>query len=86
MCGIAGCIGLNERAVDGLDRRLAVMSELVRHRGPDGEATWSHPHGHVGLAHRRLKIIDLATGDQPMTDGSGNWITYNGEIPTTTSS
>ena len=56
------------------------MSELVRHRGPDGEGTWTHPHGHLGFAHRRLKIIDLATGQQPMTDGSGNWITYNGEI------
>jgi asparagine synthase (glutamine-hydrolysing) len=80
VCGIAGCIDLAGRPVDGLQRRLAVMSELVRHRGPDGEGTWTHPHGHVGFAHRRLEIIDLATGQQPMTDGSGNWITFGGEI------
>jgi len=66
--------------MEGPDRRLAVMSELVRHRGPDGDGTWIHPHRHVALAHRRLEIIDLTTGQQPMTDGSGNWITYNGEI------
>jgi asparagine synthase (glutamine-hydrolysing) len=80
VCGIAGCLDLADRPVDGLSRHLAVMSELVRHRGPDGEGTWTHPHGHLGFAHRRLEIIDLATGQQPMTDGSGNWITYNGEI------
>jgi asparagine synthase (glutamine-hydrolysing) len=56
------------------------MSDLIRHRGPDGEGYWVHPRGHAGFAHRRLSIIDLTTGDQPMTDGSGNWITYNGEI------
>ncbi len=56
------------------------MNELLAHRGPDGEAIWKHERGHVGFAHRRLKIIGLETGDQPMSDGSGNWITYNGEI------
>lgn len=80
MCGIAGCVDLAGHPVGELDRRLAVMSDLVRHRGPDGDGTWIHPHGHVGFAHRRLAIIDLATGQQPMTDGSGNWITFNGQI------
>jgi asparagine synthase (glutamine-hydrolysing) len=73
-------VQIDQTAVPDLSWRLAVLSELVRHRGPDGEGTWLHDHGHVGFAHRRLNIIDLATGDQPMTDGSGNWITYNGEI------
>ena len=80
MCGIAGCIDIEGRPIAELDRRLAVMSELVSHRGPDGDDTWAHGHGHVGLAHRRLAIIDLATGGQPMTDGTGNWITFNGQI------
>jgi asparagine synthase (glutamine-hydrolysing) len=56
------------------------MSDLIRHRGPDGEGLWTHPHGGVGLAHRRLSIIDLATGDQPMRDEAGDWIVFNGEI------
>ena len=56
------------------------MNRLLEHRGPDGEGLWTHPAGHVGFAHRRLEIIDLATGDQPMRDEGGNWITYNGEI------
>jgi len=56
------------------------MNEMQVHRGPDGHATWKHDRGHVGFAHRRLAIIDLSTGDQPMTDGHGSWISYNGEI------
>ena len=80
MCGIAGCIRVDGRPLLDVEHRLAVMSRLVSHRGPDGEGAWLHPHGHAGLAHRRLDIIDLTTGDQPMTDDGGNWITYNGEI------
>ncbi len=56
------------------------MNELLRHRGPDGEGIWRHPDGHVGFAHRRLSIIDLSTGNQPMTDDCGNWLVFNGEI------
>jgi len=56
------------------------MNEMQRHRGPDGHGTWQQPRGHVGLAHRRLSIIDLATGDQPMSDRGGNWIVFNGEV------
>jgi asparagine synthase (glutamine-hydrolysing) len=59
---------------------LAALNDLQRHRGPDGCATWTHPAGLGGLAHRRLSIIDLVTGDQPMTDGAGNWIAFCGEI------
>ena len=57
------------------------MNHVLRHRGPDGQGIWEHERGHVGFAHLRLSIIDLsAAGAQPMTDGHGNWITYNGEI------
>jgi asparagine synthase (glutamine-hydrolysing) len=56
------------------------MNVLQQHRGPDGEGVWQHPRQHVGLAHRRLSIIDLTSGQQPMHDRAGNWITYNGEI------
>ncbi len=56
------------------------MNEIQAHRGPDGQAIWQHPNGHVGFANQRLAIIDLSTGNQPMTDGAGSWISYNGEI------
>ena len=80
MCGIAGVLNLSLTEIPNLDRRLEAMNQLLRHRGPDGEGAWQHERRSVGLAHRRLSIIDLATGDQPMTDAAGNWITYNGEV------
>lgn len=80
MCGIAGALNLCLEPISDLIWHLRVMNELQSHRGPDGEGIWQHPHGHVGFAHRRLSIIDLTTGDQPMSDRAGNWITYNGEI------
>src|SRR5215208_6468388 len=80
MCGIGAVLNLRDEPVPNLDQRLAHMNELLRHRGPDGEGMWRHERGHAGLAHRRLEIIDLETGSQPMTDERGNWITYNGEI------
>jgi asparagine synthase (glutamine-hydrolysing) len=80
MCGIGAILELRGRPAEALEPRLAVMNRLLAHRGPDGEGMWTHPRGHAGFAHRRLEIIDLSTGDQPMTDGGGNWITYNGEI------
>lgn len=56
------------------------MDHLLAHRGPDGRGCWLHPAGFLGLGHRRLSIIDLAAGHQPMSDGHGLTITFNGEI------
>lgn len=81
MCGIAGILDTHHEYIPDLEPKLVVMQDLLRHRGPDGNAIWKHPSGRVGFAHRRLSIIDLSdAGAQPMTDGAGNWITYNGEI------
>ncbi|MGH7228909.1 MAG: asparagine synthase (glutamine-hydrolyzing) [Nitrospiraceae bacterium] len=80
MCGIAGILNLSCEKIPDLSRRLGAMNALQRHRGPDGEGLWEHPRGIVGFGHRRLSIIDLATGQQPMRDQAGNWVTYNGEI------
>jgi asparagine synthase (glutamine-hydrolysing) len=80
MCGISGALNLNLKKIGDLNNKLAVMNKLLIHRGPDGEGIWKHARQHVGFAHRRLSIIDLETGAQPMTDEKGNWITYNGEI------
>ena len=60
MCGIAGCINLKLEQIGNLDGSLNAMSRLMAHRGPDGEGTWMHSNAHVGLAHRRLSIIDLS--------------------------
>src|SRR5437870_933228 len=68
MCGIGAILSLDETAVSGLESRLATINRLLAHRGPDGEGLWAHPAGHIGFAHRRLEIIDLSTGDQPMRD------------------
>jgi asparagine synthase (glutamine-hydrolysing) len=78
MCGIAGIFLLNGENVD--PALLAGMSEKIRHRGPDGSGT--HVDGPVGLAHRRLAIIDLTDeAKQPMTNEDGTlWLVYNGEI------
>jgi asparagine synthase (glutamine-hydrolysing) len=80
MCGIAAVLNLSGGPVAHLQPAVRAMSGLLRHRGPDGHGTWYHPRGLAGFAHRRLSIIDLTTGQQPMSDGNGNWITYNGEI------
>ena len=77
MCGIAGIFQADGAPVaTDLLRR---MTDVLAHRGPDGEGF--HVEGPVGLGHRRLAIIDVAGGVQPMgaRDGSA-WITYNGEV------
>jgi asparagine synthase (glutamine-hydrolysing) len=78
MCGIVGIVMRDPRAtVD--EARLKRMRDVIRHRGPDGEGLWLD--GPVGLGHRRLSIIDLATGQQPMANEDGSaWIVYNGEV------
>jgi len=83
MCGIAGFISAAARTGDGdLLRR---MCDAQRHRGPDGEGFYHSPvtgdghQGHLGM--RRLAVIDLATGDQPIANEDGTvWIVFNGEI------
>ena len=81
MCGIAGFIALKSHPVQYAEQHLRVMNHLQSHRGPDGCGTWLHSRQHVGLAHRRLSIIDLSeAAAQPMTDSGGNWVAFNGEI------
>src|SRR5215813_10550226 len=77
MCGIAGIMNGRGQPVD-VDL-LRAMTHVLTHRGPDGEGI--HVDHGIGLGHRRLAIIDLATGAQPMATADGKtWITYNGEI------
>ena len=78
MCGIVGNVRLDLReSVD--ETRLKRMRDVLRHRGPDGEGLWVE--GPVGLGMRRLAIVDVAGGHQPMTNEDQTvWIVYNGEI------
>jgi asparagine synthase (glutamine-hydrolysing) len=78
VCGIAGVLyGRPDRPAEpGL---LKAMGDAIAHRGPDAEGFWSEPG--VGLVHRRLSIIDLAGGDQPIANEDGSLqVMYNGEI------
>ena len=78
MCGIAGIFHLGTpKPVD--PSRVKMMIDAIAHRGPDGEGIWTAPG--VGLGHRRLSIIDLAGGDQPMHSADGRLtVVFNGEI------
>lgn len=80
MCSIAGIFCYKDKKVNSIKRKLETMNHLQAHRGPDGEGLWIHETQKIGLAHRRLSIIDLDNGKQPMTDEYGNWVCFNGEI------
>ena len=78
MCGICGIIYKNpERPVER--SLLKRMNDVISHRGPDDEGYYIHKN--TGFAHRRLSIVDLSHGHQPMSNiDASMWITYNGEI------
>ena len=77
MCGIAGIARSQPRGVS--EETLVRMATAIRHRGPDGAGVYAGRR--VGLAHRRLSIIDVDNGAQPMTNEDGSvLITYNGEV------
>ncbi len=75
MCGIAGVVG----ALDPAGRDVRAMLKSLVHRGPDGEGIYND--GHATLGHRRLAIIDLAGGHQPLHNLEKTiWLVCNGEI------
>ena len=77
MCGIHGIIHLDEQRVE--PPMLSAMGDVTRHRGPDDEGM--HVDGNCGIAMRRLSIIDLAGGHQPLSNADGTlWLVCNGEI------
>ncbi len=77
MCGIAGVFNLNKHKI--FPEVLEKMLVSINHRGPDERGIYLN--NHFGFGNVRLSIIDIATGQQPMKDTSGNfWIVYNGEV------
>lgn len=79
MCGIAGVFPLDGSKADL--QSLQRMTEVISHRGPDGDGHWISSDGRVGLGHRRLAILDLSErGAQPMHYLGRFTVTLNGEI------
>ena len=80
MCGIAGQVSLrSDRAIDVA--ALQAMTRALAHRGPDGDGEYVSPGGVAGLGHRRLSIIDLVTGGQPIyNEDRSVAVVLNGEI------
>ncbi len=81
MCGLVGFLG-GQSAIGGDDALLRKLADSLIHRGPDDRGVWSDGEQRIGLAHRRLAIVDLsAAGHQPMVSASGRFvIAFNGEI------
>jgi len=78
MCGIVALHSI-ERPIELSSLRAGM--DALNHRGPDGEGCWIPPHGRVGLGHRRLSVIDLDTGNQPISNECGSVVTVvNGEL------
>ena len=82
MCGIAGVLSIGDGPAPVTVPELEAMRDTMAHRGPDGTGVWVSPSGTVGLAHRRLAIIDLSDQAlQPMaTDDTALSLVFNGEI------
>ena len=80
MCGIAGFVA--EFNIEDRRKTIKSMTDMIIHRGPDGEGLWIDDNSGVTLGHRRLSIIDLSrAGHQPMSSASERFvISYNGEI------
>lgn len=77
MCGIAGIFNFNKSPVQDIE--LKRMCNVMHHRGPDDEGFYIEDN--VGLGHKRLSIIDIAHGKQPMSNENGKiWVIFNGEI------
>lgn len=79
MCGIHGLYRFD--GVQVAPRQLTAMGDVTRHRGPDDEGQYIEPAGRCGIAMRRLSIIDLAGGHQPISNADDSlWVVCNGEI------
>ncbi len=80
MCGIIGVF--NFRNCEPIDRaKLKESTNLMQHRGPDAEGYYYDDQNGIGFGQRRLSIIDLVTGDQPISNENKSvWINYNGEL------
>ena len=80
MCGILGVFEYGNTRGGVSEPLIVRMRDTLHHRGPDGEGVWVSPDRRVGLGHRRLSILDISGGSQPMIGGRGEVLVFNGEI------
>ncbi len=82
MCGVAGFHKIDRVSITNYDSLLNNMQECIAHRGPDGHGTWFDENHGIGLAHRRLAVVDISdAGKQPMATADNSVIiSFNGEI------
>lgn len=82
MCGIAGYLHLRKFSADLSQKLLSRIGSAISHRGPDDHGIWFDTTSGIGLAHRRLSIVDLSpAGHQPMLSSSGRYVfVFNGEV------
>lgn len=79
MCGIAGIFNYHSTNQPSTERNVKNMLSLIKHRGPDESGVYLDKN--IGIGNVRLSIIDLSSGQQPLSDESGRyWIVYNGEV------
>jgi asparagine synthase (glutamine-hydrolysing) len=79
MCGISGAFATRGTLPDDVRRAVRAMNHAIAHRGPDGDGFYDAPA--AALGHRRLAIIDIARGHQPMANEDETcWIVFNGEV------
>src|ERR1043166_5105635 len=81
MCGICGVVTFGPAPEQVDEPQLRLMADTMVHRGPDDDGYYVSPDHRVGLGFRRLSIVDLVTGDQPMANEDESiWLVFNGEI------
>ncbi|MCA1645781.1 MAG: asparagine synthase (glutamine-hydrolyzing), partial [Chloroflexi bacterium] len=81
MCGICGVLNFGSTATPVDEPMLRRMADTMHHRGPDADGYFVAPDHQIGFGFRRLSIVDLSTGDQPMSNEDDSiWLVFNGEI------
>ena len=81
MCGVCGVLNFGSSGTPVDEPTLRRMADTIQHRGPDADGYFVAPDHQVGFGFRRLSIVDLATGDQPMSNEDDSvWLVFNGEI------
>ncbi len=81
MCGLCGVLNFGSSGTPVDEPTLRRMADTIQHRGPDADGYFVAPDHQVGFGFRRLSIVDLATGDQPMSNEDDSvWLVFNGEI------
>ena len=81
MCGISGIISLDGKQINNLEKKIKLMTQLLRHRGPDQEGIFISKKRNIGLSNNRLSIVAPKENiDLPFTKNKNEFLSFNGEI------